>query len=77
MIVPDTRSLPVPDGLDGMRLDQAVSRLFGLSRTVAATLVESGDVTVDGIVRAKADKVSGTNGSSQKCSVTGSGLSND
>ena len=27
------RSLPVPDGLDGMRLDQAVSRLFGLSRT--------------------------------------------
>jgi 23S rRNA pseudouridine1911/1915/1917 synthase len=59
VIVPDTRSLPVPDGLDGMRLDQAVSRLFGLSRTVAATLVESGDVTVDGIVRAKADKVSG------------------
>ena len=29
------RSLPVPDGLDGMRLDQAVSRLFGLSRTAA------------------------------------------
>ena len=25
-----------PDGLDGMRLDQAVSRLFGLSRTAAA-----------------------------------------
>lgn len=24
----DHRSLPVPDGLDGMRLDQAVSRLF-------------------------------------------------
>ena len=32
----DRRSLPVPDGLDGMRLDQAVSRLFGLSRTAAA-----------------------------------------
>ena len=29
----DRRALPVPDGLDGMRLDQAVSRLFGLSRT--------------------------------------------
>jgi 23S rRNA pseudouridine1911/1915/1917 synthase len=57
--VPDRRSLPVPDGLDGMRLDQAVSRLFGLSRTVAATLVETGDVMVDGVVRAKADKVSG------------------
>ena len=37
------RELPVPDGLDGMRLDQAVSRLFGLSRTAAAALVESGN----------------------------------
>ncbi len=52
------RSLPVPDGLDGMRLDQAVSRLFGLSRTAAATLVESGDALVDGIPRPKSDKVS-------------------
>ncbi len=54
----DTRSLPVPDGLDGMRLDQAVSRLFGLSRTAAATLVESGDALVDGYPRPKSDKVS-------------------
>ncbi len=52
------RSLPVPDGLDGMRLDQAVSRLFGLSRTAAATLVESGDALVDGFPRPKSDKVS-------------------
>ena len=51
------RSLPVPDGLDGMRLDQAVSRLFGLSRTAAATLVESGDALVDGFPRPKSDKV--------------------
>jgi 23S rRNA pseudouridine1911/1915/1917 synthase len=40
-----------------MRLDQAVSRLFGLSRTVAATLVESGDAMVDGQPRPKSDKV--------------------
>jgi 23S rRNA pseudouridine1911/1915/1917 synthase len=53
----DRRSLPVPDGLDGMRLDQAVSRLFGLSRTAAATLVESGDALVDGVPRPKSDKV--------------------
>jgi 23S rRNA pseudouridine1911/1915/1917 synthase len=53
----DRRSLPVPDGLDGMRLDQAVSRLFGLSRTAAATLVEAGDALVDGIPRPKSDKV--------------------
>jgi 23S rRNA pseudouridine1911/1915/1917 synthase len=51
------RSLQVPDGLDGMRLDQAVSRLFGLSRTAAATLVESGDALVDGIPRPKSEKV--------------------
>jgi 23S rRNA pseudouridine1911/1915/1917 synthase len=48
----------VPDGLDGMRLDQAVSRLFGLSRTAAASLVEAGDALVDGYPRPKSDKVS-------------------
>jgi 23S rRNA pseudouridine1911/1915/1917 synthase len=55
--VSSQRSLPVPDGLDGMRLDQAVSRLFGLSRTAAATLVEAGDALVDGFPRPKSDKV--------------------
>ncbi|QRN81889.1 MAG: RNA pseudouridine synthase, partial [Nocardiopsis sp. BM-2018] len=29
----DTRSLPVPDGLEGDRLDSAIARMFGLSRT--------------------------------------------
>ena len=53
----DRRSLPVPDGLDGMRLDQVVSRLFGLSRTAAAALVEAGDAVVDGYPRPKSDKV--------------------
>jgi 23S rRNA pseudouridine1911/1915/1917 synthase len=56
--VAEHRSLPVPDGLDGLRLDQAISRLFGLSRTVAAAVVEAGDVLVDGIPRPKSDKVS-------------------
>jgi 23S rRNA pseudouridine1911/1915/1917 synthase len=51
------RELPLPDGLDGLRLDQAVARLFGLSRTTAAALVEGGDVLVDGLVRPKAEKV--------------------
>ena len=40
--------MPVPDGIDGMRLDAGVSRILGLSRTVVATLADSGDVTVDG-----------------------------
>ena len=53
----DRRALPVPDGLGGMRLDQAVARLFGLSRTVAAALVDRGDVLVDGVVRTKSEKL--------------------
>jgi 23S rRNA pseudouridine1911/1915/1917 synthase len=40
-----------------MRLDQAVARLFGLSRSTAAALVERGDVLVDGVARAKSEKV--------------------
>jgi 23S rRNA pseudouridine1911/1915/1917 synthase len=53
------RSLPVPDGLDGLRLDAAVARLFGLSRTAAAALVEEGGVVLDGDVAAKSTRVPG------------------
>ncbi len=42
------RSLPVPDGLAGERVDAAVARLLGLSRTRAAELAEAGEVSVDG-----------------------------
>jgi 23S rRNA pseudouridine1911/1915/1917 synthase len=44
----DVRSLPVPDGLAGERLDSGLARLFGLSRSVAAELAEQGGVLVDG-----------------------------
>lgn len=44
----ELRELSVPDGLDGIRIDQVISRLFGLSRTVAAELIGSGEVTVEG-----------------------------
>ena len=49
--------MPVPDGLDGMRLDQAIARMFGLSRTGAADLIDAGDVEVDGAVKAKSDRL--------------------
>ncbi len=52
------RALAVPDGLAGERLDAALSRLLGLSRTKAAELVESGGVRVDGATPAKSDRVS-------------------
>jgi 23S rRNA pseudouridine1911/1915/1917 synthase len=55
--VADTRLLPVPDGLDGLRLDVALSRLFGLSRTAAADLIDAGRVTLDGAPAARSAKV--------------------
>ena len=51
------RSLPVPEGLDGLRLDAAISRLFGLSRTAAADLVSAGGASLDGVVSAKSERV--------------------
>lgn len=42
------RALAVPAGLDGLRLDVALSRLFGFSRTGAAGLIDAGAVRVDG-----------------------------
>ncbi len=51
------RSLPVPDGLDGDRLDSALARLLGLSRTRAADLVSTGQVRVDGALPAKSERV--------------------
>jgi len=55
--VPDTRSLPVPDGLDGMRVDAGLARLLGLSRTVVAALAEDGRVEVDGRSAGKSDRL--------------------
>lgn len=52
-----TRALPVPEGLDGTRLDVAVSRLFGLSRAAAADLVEAGGARLDGAARPKSQRV--------------------
>ena len=52
-----TRALPVPEGLDGLRLDVAVSRLFGLSRTVAVGLLDTGAVVVAGKDARKSDRV--------------------
>jgi len=57
-VLGDLRALPVPEGLEGDRVDQAVARLFGLSRTTAASLVQNGAVRLDGAVPAKSDRVS-------------------
>jgi len=51
------RSLPVPEGLDGLRLDAALSRLFGISRTAAVEIIETGGASLDGRIRGKGDRV--------------------
>ena len=53
----DRRSLPVPDGLAGERVDTALSRLLGMSRTKVADLAGAGDVLMDGRVLAKSDRL--------------------
>jgi len=53
----DSRSLPVPDGLDGVRVDAALVRMLGFSRTFAADVAEAGGVRMDGRELAKSDKL--------------------
>jgi 23S rRNA pseudouridine1911/1915/1917 synthase len=55
--VTNRRSLPVPEGLQGERLDSALARLFGLSRSRAVALIEDGRVLIDGAAVAKSDRV--------------------
>ncbi|WPF67907.1 RluA family pseudouridine synthase [Corynebacterium sp. 21KM1197] len=53
----EVRSLPVPEGLVGMRIDAALSKLLGLSRSAAADLAEAGDVLVDGAAVGKSARL--------------------
>jgi 23S rRNA pseudouridine1911/1915/1917 synthase len=53
----DQRRVAVPDGLDGERLDAALARMFGLSRTAAADLITSGQVLIAGRPAVKSDRV--------------------
>lgn len=57
--VPEIRSLPVPDGLEGERVDAALARMFGFSRTKAAELAAGGKVSLDGAVAGKSERVRG------------------
>jgi 23S rRNA pseudouridine1911/1915/1917 synthase len=53
----ELRSLPVPDGLDGERVDAGLARLLGLSRTRAAELAAFGHVALDGHPLGKSDRL--------------------
>ncbi len=53
----ESRALGVPDGLDGTRVDAALARLLGFSRTYAAEVADAGGVLLDGRVLAKSDRL--------------------
>jgi 23S rRNA pseudouridine1911/1915/1917 synthase len=55
--VPELRSLPVPDGLDGERLDAGLARMLGLSRSRVAEIAAAGGVLLDGAPAAKSDRL--------------------
>lgn len=52
-----SRSFSVPEGLDGVRVDAALAKLLGFSRTFAAEVAESGGVRLDGRALGKSDKL--------------------
>jgi 23S rRNA pseudouridine1911/1915/1917 synthase len=53
----ESRTLPVPDGLDGERADAGISRMLGISRTVIADACDAGTVELDGVALKKSDKL--------------------
>jgi 23S rRNA pseudouridine1911/1915/1917 synthase len=55
--MPQHRSLVVPDGLVGERVDVAVAKLLGFSRTFAGEVIERGGVEIDGRVATKSDRL--------------------
>ena len=53
----ESRSLPVPDGLDGVRLDAALAKMLGFSRTFAAEVADAGGVMLDGRNLGRSDRL--------------------
>ena len=52
------RVISIPEGLDQERVDAALARMLGLSRSVIVDLIESGEISKSGKVVTKSDKVS-------------------
>lgn len=53
----ESRMLPVPDGLDGTRVDAGVAKLLGLSRTIVAEAAQAEGIRLDGRVVGKSDRL--------------------
>ena len=53
----DRKVLLVPEGLNGERVDAAVARMLGLSRSRVVELIGQGHVLLDGAAISKSDRV--------------------
>ena len=53
----ELRQLIVPEGVAGERIDSALTRVLGLSRTSIVKLLEDGDITTDNRSMQKSDRV--------------------
>ena len=53
----EVRNLSIPEGLNQERVDAALSRLLGLSRNVIVGLIDAGEISKDGKVVGKSDRV--------------------
>ena len=53
----ESRSLPIPDGLAGERVDAGLAKLLGFSRSFAAEIAEAGGVRLDGVTLGKSDRL--------------------
>lgn len=53
----ELRNLSIPEGLNQERVDAALSRLLGLSRNVIVGLIEHGEISKNGKVVGKSDRV--------------------
>ena len=54
----ELRTLAVPEGVAGERIDSALTRVLGLSRTSVVKLLEDGDITSSGLAMLKSERVS-------------------
>ena len=52
-----SRMLPVPDALVGERVDAALARMLGLSRSRCAELAGEGLVLINGVAAGKSDRL--------------------
>ena len=53
----ELRTLSVPEGVAGERIDSALTRVLGLSRTAVVKLLEDGEITTSGKVMLKSERV--------------------